>query len=148
MFELTPFDRRNHRHLSRYNPFKELEDMERNFWNFGGLMEFNTDIKDEGKEYLLEADLPGFSKEDIHVDVEDNYLTIRAARGSETEETDDKNHYVRRERSYGSYQRSFDVSNIKQEAITVQYKDGVLKVHLPKKEGGDKPNARRLPIGE
>ncbi len=59
--------------------------------------DFKTDIKDNGKEYVLEAELPGFKKEDIHVDIEDGYMTISAERSNETEKKDDKGNFVRRE---------------------------------------------------
>ena len=69
MFELRPFERRNNR-MANYDPWSE---MERAFWGDGawshGLSEFKTDIQDKGDSYLLEADLPGFKKEDIHVDL-------------------------------------------------------------------------------
>ena len=70
MFELTR--RNNNRHVNTYNPFREMEEFERNFFTnpFGGffdsqdLAEFKTDVTDEGDNYLLEADLPGFDKKD------------------------------------------------------------------------------------
>ena len=68
MFELRPFERRNN-HVAAYDPWDQ---MERAFFGDGswgrGLSEFKTDIQDKGDSYLLEADLPGFKKEDIHVD--------------------------------------------------------------------------------
>ena len=133
MFELRPFERRNNR-MSNYDPWTE---MERAFFNDGawsrGLSEFKTDIQDKGDSYLLEADLPGFKKEDIHVDLDGETMTIRAERHSEHEDQDKKGNYVRCERSYGSYARSFDISGIETENISAQYADGVLKLTMPKK---------------
>ena len=133
MFELRPFERRNSR-IGNYDPWAE---MERAFFGDGawnrGLAEFKTDIQDKGDSYLLEADLPGFKKEDIHVDLDGDTMTIRAERHSEHEEQDKKGSYVRCERSYGSYERSFDVSGIDVEGIGAQYADGVLKLTMPKK---------------
>ena len=77
MVELTPFERRR-RHMEPFNPFRELEEMEKSFFRDNSIAEFKTDIKDTGTAYLLEADLPGFRKEDIHVDIDDGYLTISA----------------------------------------------------------------------
>ena len=139
---LVPYTRKNH---SIYNPFHDFDELERAFFSDNSLTEFKTDIRDNGKEYLLEADLPGFKKEDIHVDVEGDYLTITASRNYNKEEKDEKNNYVRRERSYGSFARSFDVSGIKTEDISVEYTDGVLKLNLPKREA-EKPSSRRLEI--
>ena len=79
MFELRPFERRNN-HIAAYDPWDQ---MERAFFGDGswgrGLSEFKTDIQDKGDSYLLEADLPGFKKEDIHVDVDGDTMTIRRA---------------------------------------------------------------------
>ena len=121
MFELTPYERRHQRAL--FNPFRDMENFEKNFWGDMAATDFKTDIKDNGKEYVLEAELPGFKKEDIHVDIEDGYMTISAERSNETEKKDDKGNFVRRERSYGSFSRSFDVSSVKTEDITGEYKD-------------------------
>ena len=90
MFELRPY---SHRNNALYNPFKEMDELEKQFFNapfgfYGGhaLDEFKTDIKDEGDRYELEADLPGFAKKDIHLDISGDVLTIRAERHSEHEE--------------------------------------------------------------
>ena len=105
-----------------------------------------TDIKETDDNYELIVDLPGFKKEDIHVDIEDGYLTISAERNSESEKKDDKGNFVRRERSYGSFSRSFDVSSVKTDDITGEYKDGVLTLTMPKKEE-NVPTSRRIDIG-
>lgn len=138
MFELTRRNDNNTMHT--YNPFREMEEMERRF--FGphfddffrntDLAEFKTDVTDEGDHYLLEADLPGFNKEDIHLDLADDTLTIRAERHSNVEKKE-KHQVVRVERSYGSYCRSFDLSGIEAENIKAKYADGVLQLILPKK---------------
>ncbi len=133
MFELRPFERRNNR-MGAYDPWNE---MERAFFGDGAwsreLSAFKTDIQDKGDSFLLEADLPGFKKEDIHVDLDGDTMTIRAERHSEHEDQDKKGSYVRCERSYGSYERAFDVSGIDAPQITAQYADGVLKLNMPKK---------------
>lgn len=138
MFDLKPYERKNN--VSSYNPFRDMEDFERNFFSnpfgfFGpnSLAEFKTDITDNGNEYVLEADLPGFKKEDIKLDINGDVLTVQAERHSEHEDKDKKNKYVRCERSYGLYSRQFDVSEIDTENIKAKYEDGVLKLTLPKK---------------
>ncbi len=144
MFDLIPFEHGS-RHMSSYNPFRDFEDFEKEFFGRNAFAAFRTDIKDNGKEYELEADLPGFNKDDIHVDIEGNYLTVNAERKSEKDEKDEKGNYIRRERSYGSFSRSFNVSNVKTEGIKVSYKDGVLKLIMPKKENS-LPSSRHLEI--
>ncbi len=134
MFELRPY-RKNQ--VSTWNPFSEMEDMERrffgdNFFSSNSLAEFRTDITDEGDHYDLKADLPGFNKEDIHLDLSGDTLTINAERHSQHEEKDKRDKYVCFERSYGAYSRSFDVSGIDVEGITASYEGGVLDLKLPK----------------
>lgn len=139
MLELV---RRNNNHINSYNPFRELEEMERNFFGtpFGtffnnqDLAEFKTDVTDEGDHYLMETDLPGFDKKDIHLELNGDTLTINAERHSRVEEKDNKDKVVRVERSYGSYSRSFDVSGVDVEQIKAKYDNGVLKLTLPKKQ--------------
>lgn len=126
--------------LTNYNAFNDMAQMERRFFEDpfeffknSGLTKFKTDIKDEGDKYVLQADLPGFSKEDIKLDVEDNILSISAERHSEHEETDKKGKFVCCERSYGSYRRQFDVTGVRTEDIKARYENGVLELDMPKK---------------
>ena len=127
MFDLTPFDRRR-RSLANY-----FNDLEKDFFgDMGNLFpSFNTDILDKGDRYVLQAELPGFDKQDIKIDLNGETLTISAQHNAETSE--DKDGYVRRERRYGSFARSFDVSNINTEAIKAAYNNGVLELDLPKR---------------
>lgn len=150
MFEIIPYTRRNR--IANYNPFREMDDFERSFFGnpFGffdnnALAEFKTDITDTGDAYLLEADLPGFAKEDIHLDVNGDVLTVRAERHSNHEEKNDKNQVIRCERSYGSYSRNYDISTVNADAITAKYENGVLKLNLPKKQATT-PATRTLMI--
>lgn len=143
MFGITPYERRNN--AMTYDPFKAFDNFEREFFKNGMMAEFKTDIRDNGKEYELLVDLPGFRKEDINIELDDNCLTIQAERRFENEEKDKKGNYVRRERSYGSFSRSFDVSGIEVSDIKASYEDGVLKLVLPKKQEIT-PATRRLEI--
>ena len=139
---LVPYSRKNH---SVYNPFQDFDDLEKAFFSDRSLGELKTDIKDLGESYALEADLPGFKKEDIHVDVKDNTLSITAERHSEFEQKEKKNSFLRCERSFGSYSRSFDISGIDCANIKAGYKDGVLTLTLPKQKK-EEPTGRRLEI--
>ena len=126
---LVPYSRKNH---SVYNPFQDFDDLEKAFFSDRSLGELKTDIKDLGESYALEADLPGFKKEDIHVDVKDNTLSITAERHSEFEQKEKKNSYLRCERSFGSYTRSFDVTGVDTTKVRAAYNNGVLAITLPK----------------
>lgn len=149
MFELT---RRNN-HVNPYNPFREMEELERAFFSnpfgsfFGNstLSEFRTDVTDEGDHYLLEADLPGFDKKDISLDINGDILTVHAERHSKVEEKDKKDKVIRMERSYGSYSRQYDISGVKADEIKAKYENGVLKLTLPKRDE-ILPASRRLEI--
>ena len=137
---LVPYTRRAH---DLMNPFRDLDALERAF--FGNSTEFRTDIRDEGDSFVLEADLPGFKKEDIHVDLDEGSLTISAERHSAFEQKDKKGSFVRCERSYGSYARSFDTAGINTKDISATYRDGVLVLTLPKLAKPE-PATRRLSI--
>lgn len=139
MFELRPYHRKDS--IASYNPFREMDEFERRFFGtpFGffdnrELAEFKTDITDMGDAFLLEADLPGFAKEDLHLDINGDVLTVCAERHSNHEEKDSQNRVIRCERSYGSYSRNFDISGVNADGITAKYEDGVLKLHMPKKQ--------------
>ena len=137
---LLPFFGRNNG-ISEFNPFREFDEIERAF--FGSVSTgFKTDIKDNGSEYILEADLPGFEKEDIKIDISDNCMTITAEKKSESEEKDDKGNFVRRERSYGAVKRCFDTSGIDVEKLKASYKNGVLKLVMPKQAQVTPPTKR------
>ena len=144
MFEMMPFGR--HNRMSTFDPFREMEKFEQSFFGNAWGGDFKTDIQDQGDSYLLEADLPGVKKEDIAVDIDGDRMTISAHRSAETEEKDDNSQYLRRERSYGSFSRSFDISNIKSEEISGAYHDGVLTLTLPKKNPTAPSTSRRLDI--
>ena len=141
---LMPY-RRNNNLMNVYNPFRMMEEMERDFFGEHRSNSFSTDIKEKDSEYVLEADLPGFRKEDINIDVSDGCLTINAERHSEHEEKDKKGSYVRCERAYGKFSRSFDTTGIDADHIQASFKDGVLTLNLPKLIE-QKPESRRLEI--
>ena len=95
-----------------------------------------TDIKEMDNGYQLIIDLPGFKKEEIHAALENGYLTISAAKGlDEDEQEKESGHYIRRERYAGACERSFYVGDgISQEDIKAEFKHGILKIFVPKKE--------------
>ena len=89
---------------------------------------FRTDIRDQGDKFLLEAELPGFQKEDISLELKEGILTIKAEHKENQDQKDDKGNYIRRERRYGSFSRTFDVSGIDENAITAVYNNGILEL--------------------
>ena len=128
MYSMIPFVRND---LFRY-----FDALEKN-WGAKPLSQmsrFRCDIQDQGDHYLLDAELPGFDKKDIQLNLTDDLLTITAAREETSETTNEKKDYLRRERFSGSFKRSFDVSDIDTQAIAASHENGVLRLTLPKKK--------------
>ena len=92
-----------------------------------------TDVRDDGTNYLLDIDLPGFKKEDIQAELKNGYLTIGAVREDNKEEKDNNGKVIRQERYSGSCRRSFYVGDhLKEEDIHAAFENGVLKLQFPK----------------
>lgn len=91
-----------------------------------------TDVREREDGYDLEIEMPGFSKENINLELNNGYLTITASRVEKTEETDKKDNYIRRERYYGNCARSFYVGEISEDDIDAKLENGVLLISLPK----------------
>lgn len=126
MFDLIPFEQRSR------GLFHSLDNMTREF--FGDwdkdIFPCRTDILDKGDKFVLKADMPGFNKEDIHININGDVLTLTAEHQEEVK--DDSKNFVRHERRYGSLSRSFDVSDIDTDHITASYEKGVLQLEMPK----------------
>jgi HSP20 family protein len=136
--------------LTRFDPTREVDELQNRLARFFGLTPARTtsggeevmtvaewapsvDISEDDKEWLVKADLPEVKKEDVKVSVEDGVLTVTGERKFEKEEKGKKYHRV--ERSYGNFFRSFTLPEGADGAkVSAEFKDGVLKVHLPKSE--------------
>lgn len=109
--------------------------MTRNVLGRGTQTTMRTDIRETEQGYELDIDLPGFKKEDVQAQLKDGYLNITASVNRNNDEKDDKGKYIRRERYYGSMNRSFYVGkNITEEDIHAKFEDGILKLSLPKED--------------
>ncbi len=116
---------------------RDFFDSDNNFFDsfFSDATPIKTDIRETEEAYILDAELPGFSKDNIDITYENNVLTISANVESGMEESDEENGtYIRRERSTRSFSRQFIVENIKSDEIDASFEDGVLTVELPKSE--------------
>lgn len=111
------------------------DDFFRPFFAGGGFSPaaFRVDIRDDAENYVIEAELPGLSRDNIRIDVDDGLLTISAEWKSQKKD-DNKGDYIVSERRAGRMQRSFTLDNVVEDAITADYKDGMLLVTLPKRE--------------
>jgi len=106
-----------------------FDDFEPTFKN--GMM--RCDVYEQNDSYVFELDIPGYSKEDIKIECDKGYLTITAEHSKEVEEDTNRN-YLRKERVYGKNVRQFYIGEVDENAITALFKDGILKVVVPKKE--------------
>ena len=115
---------------------RDMQKLEKKLYGRRGKNLMKTDIKDTDKAYELEMDLPGFKKDEIKVSLENGYLTISAARGLDVDEQEKETaKYIRKERYAGSCQRSFYVGeDITEADIKAEFKHGILKLFVPKKE--------------
>jgi HSP20 family protein len=147
--------------LTRWDPFKEAEDLQNRLAKFfnrtpvrteNGSKELMTvaewapsvDISEDDSEWLVKADLPEVKREDVKVTIEDGVLVITGERKFEKEEKDKKYHRV--ERAYGTFLRSFALPDGADTAkVNADFKDGVLKVHLPKGQQ-DKPKTVEVKV--
>jgi HSP20 family protein len=92
-----------------------------------------VDIYETENELVVKADLPDVDEKDLDVRIEDNTLTIRGERKFEKSVSEDN--FLRVERAYGVFSRSFSLPNtVNAEAIKAEYRNGVLNVHIPKRE--------------
>src|SRR5215207_8387574 len=143
--------------ITRYDPFRDLKTLQdevnrlfstnfsRGFGDEGmarGVWTPNVDIFENKDEIVLEAELPGMSREDFELTIENNVLTLRGER--RFEKKDEADNYHRVERAYGAFVRSFTLpQTVTAENATAEYKSGVLRVVLRKRE---EVKARRIEI--
>ncbi len=104
-----------------------------------------TDVHETEDSYEMNVDLPGFKKEDIHVDLNEGYLTLRAEKNLEKEEKKERK-VIRSERYVGSMSRSFYVGDLRPESIKCKYEDGVLTLEFPKAEQPKLPETHSITI--
>jgi HSP20 family protein len=145
--------------ISRWDPFRDLnvlqERMNRLFndagrgWKGDEPVATTTwspavDIFETEGEIVVKAELPGVDRKDITLNLENNILTVRGERRFEKETKEENYHRI--ERAYGGFSRSFSIpATVDEEKIRADYKDGVLKIALPKKE---QAKAKQIHIGE
>ena len=143
MSTLIPYRYRNQ--LTRPETTSFMDDFFRPFFGLDNFTStFSVDVKDEGDKYVLEADLPGVKREDVHIDINDDVLTIAAEWNTE-KKNERQNGYIMNERRSGRASRSFTLENVKEDEISAEYKDGVLRLTMPKINETEK-SPRRIEI--
>lgn len=119
---------------------QEFKDLEKKLYGHRAKNIMNTDIKESDTAYVMEIDLPGFTKDEVSAQLNNGYLIISAAKQldkneADSEENAKKGNYIRRERYSGSCQRSFYVGeNVKEEDISAKFEQGILTLTVPKKD--------------
>lgn len=140
MNNITRFDPLNE--LTRFDPFLDMDDMFNRFMMRpvlrGGMEiepQIKMDVKEANGDYKIKAEIPGVKKDDIHVTVDGNRVSISAEVKKEKEEKEGER-VIRCERSYGMASRTFSLADeVDQSKIQAKYTDGVLELTLPKKPG-------------
>lgn len=106
-----------------------------------------TDVREKDGNYVLDMELPGYKKEDIHLALKEGYLNISAETNHANEEKDDRGNIIRRERYSGSCSRSFYVGeNISEEDIQAKFENGELSISIPKKDAKAVEEKKFIPI--
>lgn len=136
MLNLTPLNRNaiqkrgNTDLFDLYNIFDDFFNSDGFFGRSNNMGQFRIDLKDEGENYIVEAELPGFKKEEISIDYEEGRLMISANHDEESK--DEKENYLHRERKTCSMRRSIFLKDIMPEDIEAKLEDGILEIHIPK----------------
>ena len=114
---------------------KEFERMSRPLYGKHAQNMMKTDVRESEKSYELDIDLPGFSKDEITVQLENGYLNISAAKGLDKDHENKDGKYIRRERYAGSMSRAFYVGDqLTEQDIQAKFENGILQLTVPKKE--------------
>lgn len=135
-FESKPFNNS----ISDMNPSNLIKDFGRTFFEqFPGNNMIKTDVKETEGAYILQSELPGFNKDDISLQFENNLLTLEAKQTTQTTEQDDNGRIIHQERSFNDMKRQFSFENIDEQAIKASYTNGILEITLPKKTKAEQP---------
>lgn len=131
---------------------REFKNMEKKLYGHRAKNVMNTDIKEHDDGYELTIDLPGFTKDEVSVSLDNGYLTISAAKGLDEDKADSekeakKGKYIRRERYAGSCSRSFYVGDdIENGDVKAKFEHGILTLEIPKKDGKVLEQKKYIPI--
>ena len=127
-------------------PRFEFPDIDRKLYGKHAAHVMKTDVQEHEDGYEIDIDLPGFKKDEIHLDLENGYLSVGATKNLDKDQKK-KGKVIRQERYTGSMQRSFYVGdNMTEEDIKAKFEDGVLKPSVPKKEARKLPEKKAIAI--
>ncbi|BCU53071.1 HSP20 family protein [Staphylococcus auricularis] len=136
-FEMRPFNNS----FFDINPNDFFKDFGRQLaGQFPGNQSIKTDITELDDKYVVEAELPGMSKENISLNFEDNVLTIEGKQEVDNKEEDENGRVIHRERSFSNVSRQFSFDDVDQDNISASYENGMLNITLPKIEADKRTN--------
>ncbi len=128
-------------------PRFEFPDIDRKLYGKHAAHVMKTDVQEHEDAYEIDIDLPGFKKDEIHLDLENGYLSVGATKNIDKEQKNRKGKMIRQERYTGAMQRSFYVGdNMTEEDIKAKFEDGVLRLCVPKKEAKKLPEKKAIAI--
>ena len=137
-----------------FNDFPFYDDnagqkIEKKLYGRHGQNLMKTDIRETDTNYELAIDLPGFKKDEIHIELKNGYLTISAAKGLDKDEKTSEGKYIRQERYTGACSRSFYVgTDLQPKDVSAKFTDGILELTFPKEAPKKEPDVTRVEIGE
>lgn len=106
-----------------------------------------TDVRETADRYEMDIDLPGFRKDDVHVELKEGCLTISASKGLDKSQQDEEGHFLRQERYAGAMSRSFYIGKeVEAKDVSARFEDGILRLTLPKQEQHRLPAQTAIPI--
>ena len=130
-------------------PYVNDKKAERKLYGHNAANLMKTDIQEYDDGYQLEIDLPGFKKDEIHIELKNGYLTISAAKGLDKDEKAPEGKYIRQERYTGACSRSFYVgTDLQPKDVNAKFTDGILELTFPKEAPKKEPDVTRVEIGE
>ena len=127
--------------------FRDLDKAEKRLYGRHAERLMKTDVHEHDDHYEVDIDLPGFSKDEIKIELNNGYLLVSAAKGLDKDENIKKGKLIRQERYAGAMERSFYVGEgITEEDIKASFKHGVLNLNIPKKEKEKLPEKKQILI--
>ncbi len=127
--------------------FPDFSNTEKKLYGKHAAQLMKTDVHEKDDAYEVDIDLPGFKKDEISLELLEGNLTVSAAKGLDKDEKDSKGKLIRQERYAGAMQRTFFVGeNVTEEDIKAKFEDGVLKLHIPKKDAPKLPEKKTIMI--
>ena len=127
---------------------RDMWNMDKTLYGKNAARIMKTDVHETEEGYELDVDLPGFTKDEVNVELKNGYLTIQAAKGLDKDQSDKKGKYIRQERYAGACSRTFYVGEgVEPEDVTAKFENGILQLSIPKEAKKQLPKNTSVTIG-